>query len=196
MFSVKFHLALDTHTVTLDSNALDLIDYTLTVVAQKKKKNRPGSGADRRPDPTLARLLRARSVEPGGLEWISRSHSAKTFACIQLSRRHAIPTAGIQPLHAAATRRAGRPEGLSGRGGRCRAPRGWRCCCARRGRPRCSTARWAPTGPPTSHARGPRRRPSPRRRWVRGWPCWGFFGTAATLIVNPCSGSKNRHCVD
>jgi uncharacterized membrane protein required for colicin V production len=23
-----------------------------------------------------------------------------------------------------------------------------------------------------------------------------FFGTAATLIVNPCSGSKNRHCVD
>lgn len=39
MFSVKFHLALDTHTVTLDSNALDLIDYTLTVVAQKKKKS-------------------------------------------------------------------------------------------------------------------------------------------------------------
>jgi hypothetical protein len=54
MFSVKFHLALDTHTVTLDSNALDLIDYTLTVVAQKKKKIAPAPALTvdpTRPDP-------------------------------------------------------------------------------------------------------------------------------------------------
>lgn len=54
--------------------------------------------------------------------------------------------------------------------GRCRAWRGWRCCCARPGRPRCSTARWAPTGPPASPAPGPpppHRRPRPCLRSVR-----------------------------
>ena len=136
----------------------------------------PGSGADHlraRPDPGSPPPRAISRVSLRQADWngsVDPTPPKPFFACIQLPPRHAnaVPTttAGIQPLHTA-TRRAGRPEGLSGRG--CRAPRGWRCCCARRGRPRCSTARWAPTGPPTSHARGPRRPPPPpRRRWVRG----------------------------
>jgi hypothetical protein len=75
MFSVKFHLALDTHTVTLDSNALDLIDYTLTVVASKKKKKKKLAPAPALTvDPTRPWLASSARDQSSQADWNGSVH--------------------------------------------------------------------------------------------------------------------------
>lgn len=140
-----------------------LIDYTLTVVWSLNSPR-----LRRWPSPDLAHLLCSRSVRR---IWIGSVDPTPPKPLLAFNSPGDTP---LQPPGSSrCTRARGHPRWRPARGverarRRCRAPRGWRCCCARRGRPRYCTARWAPTGPPTSHARGPRRRPPPpRRRWVR-----------------------------
>lgn len=115
---MKFHLALDTFE---RPGGLDLVDHTWTAV-RSGASTRLGSGAEPLTvDPTLPWLASsAAAVWKGSLD--RRSHSAnpngQTFACIQHPRRDATPTAGIQPLHAAATPPCRPTRGVeSGRGG-------------------------------------------------------------------------------